>query len=366
MVKILVFGMTEKPGGMESVIMNYYRKIDKNEYQFDFLCNNDHVAYEDEIIKLGGNIYKIHQRSKDYFKYKKDIKKFFKNNASQYDCIWMNTCSLANIDYLKYAKRYNIKKRIIHCHNSKNMDSRLRQIIHIINRRFLQKFATDYWTCSTDSNEWFYGKKTTKKNNIVKINNAINLEDFTYDIECRKKYRENLNIKENTIAYLNIGRFHFQKNQIRLINIFKKINEKNRDTMLFLIGDGEDRVNIVNEIKKLNIEKNVIILGFRNDINKIINAMDALIFPSIFEGLPVTLIEAQANGLPIIASDTISKEVNCSKSIVFCDLAKNDNYWSDVILNTDLKRRDYRDSISKAGFNINVEVKKMEKLFKEV
>lgn len=126
MYKILVFGMTENPGGVESVIMNYYHYMDKNTFHFDFLCNSyNKIAFEEEIISNGSQTFHFPARSKNYKKYKKELKNFFENNASKYDAIWVNVCSLANIDYLKMAKKYGIKRRIIHSHNSQNMDSRL-------------------------------------------------------------------------------------------------------------------------------------------------------------------------------------------------------------------------------------------------
>ena len=119
MNNILIFGMTENPGGVESFLMSYIRKINRGNFKFDFLCNShDKIAYEDELISYGCEIYHITARSKDYKKYKREMQQFFKENASQYDTIWVNVCSLANIDYLKYAKKYGIKRRIIHSHNS--------------------------------------------------------------------------------------------------------------------------------------------------------------------------------------------------------------------------------------------------------
>ncbi len=136
MYKILVFGMTENPGGVESVIMNYYHYMDKNTFHFDFLCNSyNKIAFEEEIISNGSQTFHFPARSKNYKKYKKELKNFFENNASKYDAIWVNVCSLANIDYLKMAKKYGIKRRIIHSHNSQNMDSRLRGILHKYNKK---------------------------------------------------------------------------------------------------------------------------------------------------------------------------------------------------------------------------------------
>ena len=134
--KILIFGITHNPGGIENVIMNFYRNINKKKFQFDFLCNTKVVAYEEEIKKMGGKIFKIIARSENYFKYRKELDTFFKENAKNYSAIWVNLCSLANVDYLKYAKKYGIKCRIVHSHCSNNMDSLLRGFLHNFNKLF--------------------------------------------------------------------------------------------------------------------------------------------------------------------------------------------------------------------------------------
>ena len=362
MKRILVFGITENPGGVESVIMNYYRKIDKDKFCFDFLCNTEKVAYEEEILKYGGTIFRITQRSKNYFQYRKDLLSFYKNNSKKYYAIWVNVCSLANIDYLKYAKKFKIKKRIIHCHNSQNMDSSVRKIIHLINRMFLDKYATDFWTCSLDSNKWFYTKKTQQKYDIVLVHNAIDLKKFKYNEDIRKKYRDEFGINASTVLYGNIGRLHFQKNQIQLINIFYYINKKNPNSKLFIIGDGEDRIKILEEISKLELQEKVCLLGVRDDVNNIINAIDCMIFPSLFEGMPLVLIESQANGICTVASDTITKNIKMSDNFHFINIAKNNKLLADEIISYNYDRVDSSKSIVYNGYDINVEIKKFEKL----
>ena len=132
-INVLVFGMTDNPGGMESCVMNYYRNIDKNEVHFDFLCNWEHMVYADEVTADGSRIYTIPKRSDDYKAYKEKMDEFFEKHAKDYDVLWYNTCTLANIDYLVYAKKYGIKKRIIHSHNSGNETSKLRGMLHYQN-----------------------------------------------------------------------------------------------------------------------------------------------------------------------------------------------------------------------------------------
>ena len=168
MKRILVFGITDFPGGIESVIMNYYRNIDKNKIQFDFLCNTEN--------------------------------NFFKNYYNKYDAIWVNVCSLANIDYLKIAKKYNIKTRIIHCHTSQNMDSKLRGILHKFNKLFLKKYATDFWSCSASSSSWFYSKSIMNSNKFKIIKNAIDLDKFIFNNKIREEYRRDMKIDDDTIV----------------------------------------------------------------------------------------------------------------------------------------------------------------------
>lgn len=359
--RILVFGITDNPGGIESVIMNYYRAIDRTKIQFDFLCNTEQVAYEEEIKKLGGQIFKIPSRSKNIILYHKKINKFFEENAYKYATIWVNICSLANIDYLKYAKKYEIKYRIIHCHNSQNMDSKLRKMLHIINRKMLKVYATDFWTCSNDANKWFFDKKIMKKNNIVHINNAIDCNKYRYSEEIRKQYREKMNLEDN-LVFGHIGRFHFQKNQMFLLEIFNEIHKIKPDSKLILIGDGEDKEKILNKINQLKLERSIELLGVRGDVEKIIQAMDAIIFPSLFEGLSLVLVEAQANGISIFASDTISKETKIGDNINFISLEATAKEWAETILKDKFERCDNYEKIKLAGYDINTEKEKIEKL----
>lgn len=283
MYKILVFGMTENPGGVESVIMNYYHYMDKNTFHFDFLCNSyNKIAFEEEIISNGSQTFHFPARSKNYKKYKKELKNFFENNASKYDAIWVNVCSLANIDYLKMAKKYGIKRRIIHSHNSQNMDSRLRGILHKYNKKRIAYYVTDFWSCSKEASEWFYDSSIIKKS--IVISNAIDVEKYCFDDVKRKKLRRDLKWEENYIIG-NIGRLHFQKNQMFILDIFEKLIKKEPKVRLILIGDGEDRTKLEKEIDKKKLNKYVYMAGIQKDICGWLSTFDLFLFPSKFEGL---------------------------------------------------------------------------------
>lgn len=362
--KVLVFGITENPGGVESVIMNYYRHIDREKVQFDFLCNTKDVAYENEIKKLGGKIYRITPRCESKIRFYKDLKKFFSEKSMEYSTIWVNVCSLANIDYLKYAKKYGISKRIIHAHNSQNMDSFFRGMLHKFDKIVLTKYATDFWSCSDDASKWFYNKKIKSSDKYLIVKNAIDINEFKYNESIRNEYRKNLDL-DGKLVIGNVGRFHFQKNQIFLVKVFNELQKKEKKSVLLLVGDGEDRENIMNEVKKYQLTDNVIFLGVRNDVQNLMQAMDIFAFTSVFEGLGIVAIEAQVSGLPVIASNkVIPEEVCIDKEIFeFADLDKGEKYWAEKILKLAKKvetRRSKLDLFEEKHYSIEKEVKRVE------
>lgn len=375
MKKILVFGMTENPGGIESVIINYYRKIDKNKFQFDFLTNAKQIAYQEEIETLGGKIYNIISKRENYFKYKRDIKNFFEEHSNEYDAIWMNVCNLNNIDYIKYAKKYGIKKRIIHAHNSKNMGESIKlklynYILHSKNKKNIKKYATDYWTCSKSAGEFFYAIDIRKLKTYKIINNAIDTQKYEYNENTRKIYRENLNCS-NKLVIGNIGRLNFQKNQNFIIDIFDKLNKDDDRYYLILVGQGEDEEKLKQKVKDLNLNNKVLFMGVRKDIGKILQAMDLFLFPSRFEGLPVTLIEAEASGIDIVTSkEAFPSSVKLPKNVKQISLNQDIDCWVKEIKNICIKSSDRFvastnniEFIKLEEYDINEEVRKMEKFF---
>jgi len=215
MYNVLVFGMTENPGGVESFLMNYYRRIDLERFHFDFLCNSyDPVAFEDEIHRMGGRTIHFTSRRRNPLRFKRELESFFVKHAGEYQAIWVNVNSLANIDYLKLAVKYGIPKRIIHSHNAQNMDTKLRGMLHEANRSKLGKYATDFWACSDYAAKWFYagrGGKGELRHPAVVIRNAIDVEKIQAGIALRKEIRAKLGWEDACILTC-IGRLHFQKN----------------------------------------------------------------------------------------------------------------------------------------------------------
>lgn len=360
MKKILVFGMTENPGGVESVIMNYYREIDKNRLQFDFLCNSAVIAYEQEIEELGGKIYHIVSRKKDFFKFKKQLAEFMKNHAFEYDAIWVNVCSLVNIDYLIAAKKYGISKRIIHCHNSSNDGGKMKFLMHQFNKYRLKKYATHFWSCSDEASPWFFSNSIMNDKDYKVVVNAIDVSKFEQNEKIRKKIREDLGLQDKVVIG-HAGRFHFQKNHRFLIEIFKCLVNRNSKYHLVLVGQGELESEIKNLVNRYGLNNCVTFLGKRENMNELYQAMDVFVLPSLFEGLAVVTLEAQAAGVPCVFSDKVSSDAKINDNVVFVELNKNVEVWADTV-ETIMKIKCKNKMIS-SKYNIQTQVKNFEKEF---
>lgn len=365
MTRVLIFGMTENPGGVESFLVNYYRNIDREKIQFDFLCNtHDSVAYEEELKALGGRTFHIPARSKNRQLYRKELEEVFRDHANEWLAIWVNVSSLANIDYLKIAKKYNIEKRIIHSHNSRNMDSWLRGILHHINKLRIEKYATDFWACSDDAAKWFYSGETLKK--AIVIHNAVDVKKMSFDPQKREEIRDKYGLQDKFVIG-NVGRLHFQKNQEFAIEVFKLYHKNHPDSVLVLIGKGEDEGKLKEMVSKYDLTDSVLFTGLQKDIKGWISSFDLFLFPSRFEGLSVVAMEAQANGIPMLASKgVIPEDVKMNENFEFFDLNEGPESWSHKLEEmSEWNRAEYetvRENFVKKGFDIETEAPKLEKL----
>lgn len=301
-------------GGVESVIMNYYRHLDHKKVQFDFICDEDstRIPY-DEIKKLGGRVFLVpkYQKLPQYLKALEDL---FRKN--QYRIVHSNINTLS-VFPLYAAKKAGVPVRISHSHSTSNPKEWKRNIIKNILRPFSKRYATDYFACSELAGRYLFGNKTFDHGEVKIIHNAIDLDKFKFDPEARKKLRKELDIKEKTVVIGHVGRFVKQKNHDFLIDVFKEYHTKNPDSKLLLIGTGPLEEKIKAKVKKLNLPDSVLFLGQRDDTNKLYSVMDVFCLPSLYEGLGMVLIEAQTNGLPCVASDKVPKEAKITENIDF-------------------------------------------------
>ena len=349
-------------GGIETLIMNIYRNIDRTKIQFDFAKNTEEKGeYEEEIEKLGGKIYKLPKRRNHFLFYKKAWNQFFKEHQGEYSTIHMHVSSLTDIQPLISAKKYGVKNRLIHSHNTFQKGI-LHNILNRVHRVYIRKYATKLLACSTEAGEYCFGNQ---KFEVIK--NGIDSKKYIYNDDTRKKIRSMLNMPEEILALVHVGRFSEQKNHTFLIDIFKEIYNRNKNARLFLVGDGVLKESIETKVKELKLQDKVIFLGTMDNVNEILQAMDAFLLPSLHEGLPVVGIEAQAAGLPIYISDTVSPEVKITNLVTFYPLQESAENWAKNILNTiDTKKRSNTQSqIIQAGYDIVNTAKTLEKYYEE-
>lgn len=352
-------------GGVESVVMNYYRHIDRTKIQFDFICDDDstNIPYE-EIEKLGGKVILIPPYQK-VFKYHNKLKKILKEGHYKIVHSHINTLSVFSLFAAKCA---GVPVRIAHSHSTTNKKEKKKNLLKQVLRPFSKLFATDYMCCSELAGRWLFGDKEYDKGNVYLLNNAIDLEKFKYNKDIRKKMRKSLNISDDTLVIGHVGRFVEQKNHRFLIDIFNEIYKKNNNSLLLLAGQGPLIDEIKNKVKSLKLEKKVKFLGQRSDIDKLYQAFDVFLLPSLYEGLPVVGVEAQASGNLCYLSNDMTKETKVFDSTKFISLSNSAEEWADAILEDakNYHKHDTKEEVSEYGFNIEEETKKIEKYYESL
>lgn len=305
-------------GGVEAVVMNYYRHIDHSKVQFDFICDDDstNIPY-DEIEKLGGKVILIPPYQK-VFKYQKELRRVLREGKYKIVHSHINTLSVFP---LYAAKKVGVPVRIAHSHSTTNKKEWKKNLLKQVLRPFSKKYATNYMCCSELAGRWLFGDKTYDEGKVYLLNNAIDLDKFKYDKKIRDKKRKELGIKEDTIVIGHIGRFVAQKNHTFLIDIFNQFHKKEKNSILLLAGQGPLQEEIKNKVRELGLDDSVGFLGQRNDANELYQAFDVFLLPSLYEGLPVVGVEAQASGLLCFFSDDMTKETKVLDSTVFMSLS---------------------------------------------
>ena len=349
-------------GGVESVVMNYYRNIDRNKVQFDFICDEDSKYIpKEEIEKLGGKIILIPPYQKP-FKYHKELKRVLKEGKYKIVHSHISTMSFFSLWAAKSAK---VPIRIAHAHSTTNKQEKKKNLMKQVLRPFSKVFANKYFCCSELAGRWLFGNEVYDQGKVYLLNNAIDVDKFKYNEKVRKAKRKELNIKDKDLVIGHIGRFVKQKNHEFLIDIFNEIHKQNKNAILLLAGDGPLKEAIQNKVKELNLGENVKFLGQRNDANELYQAMDAFVLPSLYEGLPVVGVEAQASGLPCFFSTDMTKETKVLDSTKFISLTHTSKYWADKILNEikSFKRQDTTKEITDNNFNIKKEAEKLENYY---
>lgn len=364
-IRVLHRGMSYNRGGIESYLINYYRHIDKELVQFDFIVPEGMViAFEDEIKSMGGSIYKeIVGIKKNPIKGLFYDRKFFKNH-SEIQILHINDCSAANLRLMKTAKKCGVQTRILHSHNNDYLvPLRKRQLlVEKLNKKNLDKIATDLFACSDDAGRFMFGDRSFK---VVK--NAVEVEKYLYSSDKRVLYRNEWGIPDNVNILGCVARFDYQKNHDYLLEIFAKYKRIDEKAILILVGDGPLRNEIENKIKVLGLSNSVKLLGMRADVSELLNAFDLFILPSRSEGLGIVFVEAQINGLGCVTSDNVPKEVNILDKIEYLALDEKAEIWAkridDIINNMKRDRTIDIQRVRDAGYDIKIEAKRLQDFY---
>ena len=316
---------------------------------------------------MGCKVYKLNgmwvRKPCDYIKYNKMLDDFFSKH-NDYKVLHLHSTS-KNYPVLKYAKKYTIPIRISHSHNIDfQTNNLLKKFVGNCFKPLLIKYSTDFCACSKIAGEWLFGKKITNSNKFKVIHNAVDYKKFEYSEAKRKLIRKELGILENTIVLGNVARFEKQKNHEFLIDIFYEYQKENPDSKLLLIGIGSLEDKIKAKVKELGIENKVIFLGFKQNVDEYMQAMDYFIFPSLFEGLGLVLIEAQASGIQCFTSkDVVPLDVKVSEAIEFIPLTSSAKEWSNLIMQKEKKRVNNFNSIKEAGYFIEDVVEELKEIY---
>lgn len=363
-VRILNMFTIMNRGGAETMVMNYYRNIDRTKVQFDFLVHRqERGAYDDEIEALGGRIYRmIPIYPQNFGKYKKMLKDFFSTHK-EYKIIHSHMSELGYFAF-KEAKRHGLPVRICHAHNAPHGWD-LKMVMRTYFKHAMMPYITHMFMCGEESGEWLFGKKN--KDKFIQLNNAIDAQKFIYNPEIAKKLRKELGIEDKFVIG-HVGRFNEQKNHERLIAIFNEIQKINRDSVLLLLGNGYLEEKCKNIVNDLNLNDKVKFLGIKSNINEYLQSFDIFLFPSLFEGLPVTMVEAQAAGLHCFISDVIPKQCIITNNVDIISLNdSNEKIATEIIeKHTSFKRVGMYDVIKEKGFDIKNNAKELEGFYRNV
>lgn len=345
-------------GGIETMIMNLYRNIDRTKVQFDFLAHYGREAvYNDEIRALGGHIYEMpalkdetHVYYWRLFAYTAALNKFFKEHQ-EYKIIHCHMTNTAAI-YMPIAKKYGVTCCISHSHSSRGKAGLLGVVTNILQKP-IYKNATDWFACSKVAAEWFYPANAVKAGKVKIVANAVDGKRFRFSEEKRAETKKQLGL-DNQLVIGCVGRLRKEKNQIFLVDVMCEVLKKCPDAVLVCAGDGPCEEEIRNRAAELGIQDKVMLLGMRTDIPDVMQAMDVLAMPSLFEGLPVTGIEAQASGLSILASTGVTDEMNAIDMVEYLPLTAPKSEWAEKLIKLAQKpRRDTFQEIKAAGYDIN-------------
>ncbi len=367
MTNILIAGLKEPPGGVESAVLEFTKNFSPDEFNITFAFTCGEISFYDRIDPWA--VTYLPGRVRHPLQYRKALKKLFRDGG--FDVLWCNYSGLTNIDFLKYAKKAGVKKRIIHSHAAmfswgNALMKYLVPFFHKKNQKKVESITTDFWACSEKAAIFMYGEEIAKKTKIIP--NCVNTQLFTPDEEARKNIRKEFGISESSIVLGHIGRMCTAKNHTFLLDIAKKAAELNNDACLLFVGDGELKDMTLSYCNEIGISDKVIFTGSRRDIPALLQAMDVFLLPSITEGFPVTIVEAQAAGVPcVVSEEAVTKTADLTGAVTYISLNEAPAVWAKSALDASKNRiADGAETVKDAGYDCITQAQSLQSFFKGV
>jgi glycosyltransferase involved in cell wall biosynthesis len=348
-------------GGLETMLMNYYRQMDRTKIQFDFMVHRDEEGhYDEEINNLGGKIYKMPPiKPGNYRRYFRMLDSFFISHP-EYRVVHSHINENSSF-VLRAAKKAGVSCRIAHSHTS-NLGIDYKFLFRLYARLILKQKPNHYFACSSDAAHWLFGGEKVAKGTVSIIENAIEINRFLFNKNIREKMRNSLGLN-NKLVIGHVGRFNKSKNHDFIIEVFNSLHKKYPNSVLLLVGNGKEQDRIEKKVSSLALSSSVKFLGARDDISDLMNAMDIFLFPSFFEGFPVVMIEAQASGLHCIVSNTINKDTNITGRVQYLSLKSSADYWSNEILKNSCEHIDHSHIFRNSNFDITKKALDLEEFY---
>lgn len=357
MIRVLQVVTILNRGGLETMLMNYYRNIDREKVQFDFLVHREQRgAYEEEIESMGGKIYRMPPISPlNVINYSRQLDFFFHKHP-EYKIVHSHLDTLSTI-VLRKAKKLGIPVKIAHCH-AQGAPSDWKTGLRTISKKLLVRYPDYFFACSKEAGQWAFGNR-----DVQIIKNAIDAKRYTYDEQKANLLKKSYHL-ENKFVIGHIGNDTESKNHEFLIDIFSELFRKCPDSHLILVGIGNDNEKMKAKIESLQLQNHVTLLGVRNDVADLLQIMDLFVFPSLYEGLGIVAIEAQAAGMRVFASDKVPHEVDITDLITHLSLNESAEAWAQKILESrgHLKRNTFQEIVN-AGYDIESNAMKLQSFY---
>jgi len=342
MNRILVYGMTNNPGGIESYLMNEFSLLEPTKAIFDFIVDFPEMVYSDKVKAMGSQIYFIPAKGKKLFSHLFSFYKILRKHP-EYKKVYFNILD-AGAAFSMVVPWLMHREIIAHSHNGSTDKMRL----HLLCKPFMKFLAKKKIACSRVAAKYMFDTE-----NVDIIPNAINCSSYKFDLQKRNEKREELNLSPDNTAVCFVGRLTHQKNVEFLVRVFAKVREKNNNAVLLVIGDGEDKEKMINKANQLGISDSIRFLGKRNDVPDILNAADVYLMTSFYEGLSVVAIEAQASGVPCVFSDGMSEETKINSNVCFVSLNEDAEKWAEVVISAQSSPRiEDISALQKAGYDL--------------